>query len=539
MEFRILGPLEVHTEGRPLEVRGFKQRALLALLLLAANRVVARDALIDALWEDDPPATVHKSLQVYVSYLRKLLGHERVATRPPGYLLRVEPDELDLDRFRRLQAEGELDEALALWRGPPLAEFARERFAQPEIGRLEELRLACLEQRGERELARGAHAELVGELEGLVQEHPLREPLRAQLMLSLYRAGRQADALEAYRAARSALVDELGIEPGRRLRELQQAILEQDPELDLPAAPVAARRPQGAAFVGRAAELAELVGGLDDAFAGHGRLFLLAGEPGIGKSRLAEALIAAAEERGAHVLVGRCWEAGGAPAYWPWVQSLRAYVRASDAATLRAQLGAGGGELAQIVPELRERLPGLPEPASLESEGVRFRLFDATAAFLRAAAEPRPIVLVLDDLHAADASSLLLLQFVARELGVEPHLRARGVPGRRPGARPGAGGHAGGGRSRAGHPPARARRVEPAGAGGVRRADVARELGAADGRPRSTSRRRAIRCSRERSSAWSRVEGRRAAAARCARRDRPPAHAPLGGVQPLPRARRP
>ena len=416
MEFRILGPLEVHTEGRPLEVRGFKQRALLALLLLAANRVVARDALIDALWEDDPPATVHKSLQVYVSYLRKLLGHERVATRPPGYLLRVGPDELDLDRFRRLQAEGELDEALALWRGPPLAEFARERFAQPEIGRLEELRLACLEQRGERELARGAHAELVGELEGLVQEHPLREPLRAQLMLSLYRAGRQADALEAYRAARSALVDELGIEPGRRLRELQQAILEQDPELDLPAAPVAARRPQGAAFVGRAAELAELVGGLDDAFAGHGRLFLLAGEPGIGKSRLAEALIAAAEERGAHVLVGRCWEAGGAPAYWPWVQSLRAYVRASDAATLRAQIGAGGGELAQIVPELRERLPGLPEPASLESEGVRFRLFDATAAFLRAAAEPRPIVLVLDDLHAADASSLLLLQFVAREL---------------------------------------------------------------------------------------------------------------------------
>jgi DNA-binding SARP family transcriptional activator len=368
--------------------------------------------MVDALWEDDPPETAQKALQVYVSRLRKLLGSDRVETRTPGYLLRVEPDELDLDRFGRLHAEGELDEALALWRGPPLAEFARERFAQPEIGRLEELRLACLEERGERELARGAHAELVSELELLVKEHPLREPLWAQLMLCLYRAGRQADALAAYHAARGALVDELGIEPGRRLRALQQAILEQDPALD----PPATRRPRGTTFVGRAAELSELVAGLDDAFAGHGRLFLLEGEPGIGKSRLAEELIAAAETRGAQVLVGRCWEAGGAPAYWPWVQSLRAYVRARDTAALRFQLGAGAAQLAQIVPELREHFPDLPGPASLESEGARFRLFDAAAAFLRNASERRPILLVLDDLHAADAPSLLLLRFLAREL---------------------------------------------------------------------------------------------------------------------------
>jgi DNA-binding SARP family transcriptional activator len=413
MEFRILGPLEVLTDGRPLDVGGHKPTAVLALLLLAANRPVSLDAMIDALWEDDPPETAHKSLQVYVSHLRKLLGRERVETRAPGYLLRVEPDELDLDRFRRLRAEGQLDEALALWRGPPLAQFARERFAQPEIGRLEELRLACLEERGERELARGAHAELASELEGLVKEHPLREALRAQLMLCLYRAGRQADALAAYSAARSALVDELGIEPGRRLRELHQAILEQDPGLD----PAVARRSQGTTFVGRASELAELMGGLEDAFGGRGRLVLLGGEPGIGKSRLAEELIAAAETRGAQVLVGRCWEAGGAPAYWPWVQSLRDYVRDTDPALLRAQLGGGAPELAQIVPQVRERLPDTPQPPPLEAEAARFRLFDATSQFLRRASDQRPIVLVLDDLHAADAPSLLLLQFVARELG--------------------------------------------------------------------------------------------------------------------------
>jgi DNA-binding SARP family transcriptional activator len=393
MEFRILGPLEVLTHGRPLDLGGHKQTAVLALLLLAANRAVSRDAMIDALWEDDPPETAHKAVQVYVSHLRKLLGRERVETRAPGYLLRVEPGELDLDRFRRLHAEGELDQALALWRGPPLAEFARERFAQPEIARLEELHLACLEAHGERELARGAHAELVGELEGLVQEHPLREPLRAQLMLCLYRAGRQADALEAYRAARSALVDELGIEPGRRLRELHQSILEQDPGLDLAPATAAARRSQGGAFVGRSSELAELVAGLDDAFAGRGCLCMLVGEPGIGKSRLAEELVGHAEARGAQVLVGRCWEAGGAPAYWPWVQSLRAYVRETGTELLRAQVGA------------------------LEHEAARFRLFDATTQFLRSASENRPLVLVLDDLHAADAPSLLMLRNVARELG--------------------------------------------------------------------------------------------------------------------------
>jgi class 3 adenylate cyclase/DNA-binding SARP family transcriptional activator len=234
MDFRILGPLEVAEDGRPVDLGGTKQRALLAFLALNANRVVARDQLVEALWDDEPPETAGKALQVYVSQLRKLLGRERLETTPQGYLLRLEPDELDLARFQRLHESERPTEALALWRGDPLADLAGQRFAQGEIARLQELRLACLEQRIEQDLARGRHAELVGELDALAREHPLREHLRAQLMLAFYRAGRQAEALGSYQAARNALIDELGIEPGRALRELHQQILQQDPALDFP-----------------------------------------------------------------------------------------------------------------------------------------------------------------------------------------------------------------------------------------------------------------------------------------------------------------
>jgi len=406
----------VRSGGLALDLGGQKQRALLAVLLLEANRVVSSDRLIEALWDEQPPETAGKALQVYVSRLRKLLGKERVQTKPPGYVLRVEPDELDLERCRRFQLEGRPQEALELWRGPPLAEFAYDRFAQAEISRLEELHLVCTEEKIEGDLARGRHGALVGELEMLTKEHPLREQLLAQLLLALYRAGRHGEALETYQQARRRLVDELGLEPGQRLRELHQQILRQDPELDHAAAPGEETEARRGAFVGREAELAELVAGLESAIAGRGRLFLLVGEPGIGKSRLADELIAAARARDVQVLVGRCWEAGGAPAYWPWVQSLRTYVRASDTAAMRTVLGAGAADLAQIVPELRRRLTDLPEPPSLASEGARFRLFDATAEFLRAASTIRPILLVLDDLHAADAPSLLLLQFLVREL---------------------------------------------------------------------------------------------------------------------------
>jgi DNA-binding SARP family transcriptional activator len=234
MEFRILGPLEVSSGGELLELAGAKQRALLAMLLLEANRVVSTDRLIAALWEDDPPETAVKALQVHVSGLRKLLGKERVVTREPGYLLRVEDDELDLGRFERLREQGRLADALALWRGPPLADFSVQRFAQAEIARLEEERLTCLEERIDQDLRAGRHAELTGELEGLVELYPLRERLQALLLLALYRSGRQADALAAYQEARRALVEELGIEPGKALRDLHQRVLNQDPALDLP-----------------------------------------------------------------------------------------------------------------------------------------------------------------------------------------------------------------------------------------------------------------------------------------------------------------
>jgi DNA-binding SARP family transcriptional activator/tetratricopeptide (TPR) repeat protein len=234
MDFRILGPLEVYDDGRVLEIGAAKHRALLAILLLNGNRVVSKDRLIEALWGERPPATAHKALQVYVSQLRKAVGRDRILTRTPGYELGLEPGELDLERVETLVCDGRLEQALAVWRGSPLAEFAYEPFAQAEIARLEELRLTCLEQRIAGDLTDGRHAELVGELEALVREYPLRERLRAQLMLALYRSGRQAEALDAYQAGRTLLSDELGLEPGADLKELQRAILEHDPGLAPP-----------------------------------------------------------------------------------------------------------------------------------------------------------------------------------------------------------------------------------------------------------------------------------------------------------------
>jgi DNA-binding SARP family transcriptional activator/tetratricopeptide (TPR) repeat protein len=244
MEFRILGPLEVHSDGQALDLGGAKQRSLLAVLLLHANQVVSQDRLVDALWEGNPPETAHKALQVHVSGLRKLLGKERLETRPPGYLLRIADDELDLGRFRVLREQGRPAEALALWRGPPLSDFAYHGFAQAEIARLEDQRLACREERIDRELDAGRHGEVTGELEALVAENPLRERLCGQLMLALYRSGRQAEALDAYQQARSTLVDELGIEPGRELRALHQAILNQDPALEAPPAQAPSASPE-------------------------------------------------------------------------------------------------------------------------------------------------------------------------------------------------------------------------------------------------------------------------------------------------------
>jgi YVTN family beta-propeller protein len=243
MEFRILGPLEVERDGRILALGTGRQLALVAALLLHRNEVVSVDRLVDELWDGAPPPTAAKIVRNNVSLLRKELG-DRLVTRPPGYQLRVEPGELDADRLDEAVERGgreELEGALALWRGTPLVEFAYERFAESEIARLEELRLVALESWIETELERGRHASVIPELESLVQQHPLRERLQGQLMLALYRSGRQAQALEAYQRARRALDEQLGIEPGRALRELERLILTQDESLGAPAIPISRR----------------------------------------------------------------------------------------------------------------------------------------------------------------------------------------------------------------------------------------------------------------------------------------------------------
>ena len=423
MDFRILGPLEVHRRGRPVALGGPKQRALLALLVLHAGETVSADRLIDELWGERPSPSARNSLQALVSRLRRVLDDPdeapRIATRPAGYVLDVAPDELDLRRYEGLCAEGRdalgrndretgaarLREALELWRGEPLADFAFEPFARSARDRLQELRLAALEDRIAADLALGRHAELVAELEALVEQHPLRERPRGLLMVALYRSGRQADALDAYRSARARLIQELGLEPGRDLRDLESAILRQDASLDAPATAIPRRAREdgaGPALVGRTLELEALLAGLEDAFAGRGRTFLLSGEPGIGKSRLADELASAASARGARVLVGRCWEAGGAPAYWPWVQVVRSQLRRPEAQTLDAALGRAGRD------------------NGLEPVAARFQLFDAVCAVMKEAAAERPVVVVLDDLHAADESSILLMRFAAAELEPVP-----------------------------------------------------------------------------------------------------------------------
>ncbi|HZD37374.1 MAG TPA: BTAD domain-containing putative transcriptional regulator, partial [Actinomycetes bacterium] len=255
IEFLMLGPLEARRAGRPLKLGSIKHRMLLAKLLLHANQVISTDELIDTVWGERPPPTVRQSLQNHVAALRRVIEQagtpaaqpRTLLTRDPGYLLQVDPDQIDLHRFRALVDEGRaaleagdpwtatniLHEAVALWRGPVLADVVAAGVSWPELAGIDELQISAIETRIEADLGAGRHAELVGELESLIRRHPLREHLHGQMMLALYRSGRQADALGAYRHARKTLVEELGIEPSVRLQRLEQAILAQDPALEL------------------------------------------------------------------------------------------------------------------------------------------------------------------------------------------------------------------------------------------------------------------------------------------------------------------
>ena len=254
-DFRILGSLEVDGPSGPIALGGQRQRALLAALLLEVGRVVPTERLVDELWGEDPPKTATTSLQNAISRLRRALGEDILETRVPGYILRADPSRIDSSRFEQLlrTARGAsprerrelLEQALALWRGPALAEFTFDQFAQAEIRRLEELRIVALEERLDADLELGRHGDVVGELEALVAAHPLRETLRRQLMLALYRSGRQAEALDAYQEARARFVGELGIEPGPELRQLQAEILRQGAGLAAPGASALAADEEG------------------------------------------------------------------------------------------------------------------------------------------------------------------------------------------------------------------------------------------------------------------------------------------------------
>jgi predicted ATPase/DNA-binding SARP family transcriptional activator len=302
MQFGILGPLEVRNGAAPVRVPGAKERALLADLLVNAGRVVSADRLVEDLWGDDPPGNPANTLQGRVSALRRALGTDgsgRLVTSPPGYRLDAGPEQVDAARFERLVAEAEtaapagppraarlLEEALGLWRGPALAEFADQPWAQAEAARLEELRQAAREALVELRLDVGGHAGLVGELEGLVAAHPTRERLRGQLMVALYRSGRQADALRVYQETRATLAEELGIDPSPELQRLHQAILVQDPALDAagrpPAGPPSNLPGRLTSLVGRDLELRELAKLVEE----H-RLVTVTGPGGAGKTSLA------------------------------------------------------------------------------------------------------------------------------------------------------------------------------------------------------------------------------------------------------------
>ncbi|GAB2828743.1 BTAD domain-containing putative transcriptional regulator [Actinocorallia aurea] len=406
LSFRVLGPVEVaDAVGAPVKLGGGR-RTLLALLLSEPGRVVAMDRIVEALWHGDPPPSAHGVVLAHVSHLRRALdpgrtGESRIATRAPGYVFTAAPGELDALRFTELVAEGEralgdgdaagalrlLDEALTLWRGRPFAGIDADPELDLRVAELEEQRLRLLELRAEALLRRGRAGEAAAEAETLVRERPLRERSWELLMRARYRDGRQADALAAYQDCRDLLDAELGLEPGPALRDLQLAVLRRDPALDAVPAPVAPE-PEGR-LVGRERELAAIADAVAGAVRGAGRMVLLEGEAGIGKTSVAEA--GAARAREVRVVWARTVEDLAAPALWLWEQIL-------------ADLG----------------LPARQAPAADDGADpavARFRMLEGTTRALLAAARERPLLLVLEDLHWADAGSLQVLRLLAARLG--------------------------------------------------------------------------------------------------------------------------
>jgi DNA-binding SARP family transcriptional activator len=430
VEVAVLGPVRAELDGGEVDLGTPKQRALVAALALFAGRPVPVDTIVDLLWGDAPPAGVAGTLQAYVSGLRRVLEPNRerrapatvLVTASPGYALRLEPGALDVERFEQVLDEqhrrvqlisgvgppalsgdeltdcvAELDRVLALWRGTPYAELDDAPAAVAERNRLEELRLVALEDRAVAGLALGHHSTVAAELEAMTAAYPLRERLWSLRALALTRSGRQADALQVLREVRDVLDEELGIEPSAELRDLQTAVLRQDPSLEWvapprqPGVPVVPLRPRPAApapgtgpewpMVGRDDDLAALHEAWARARGGAATFVVLTGEPGIGKSRLAAELVGAARAEGAGVCVGRCSQDDGAPPLWPW---------------------------GQVLEGLDAELPHTDD----EDDVAQFAAFQRIVQTIRDNAREKPLVLALDDLHWADPCSLRVLRLL-------------------------------------------------------------------------------------------------------------------------------
>ncbi|GAB4051474.1 BTAD domain-containing putative transcriptional regulator [Catellatospora paridis] len=420
----VLGRLEVRRAGSPVTVASPKQRALLTLLLIRSDRFATVDWLTDALWDGAPPPSAETTLRTHVAGLRRALEPDRAPGTAPatlrskdgGYLLDVDADAVDHVRFAALTrqaatahatgdaaaAERDYSAALRLWRGEPLPDVADLAAAQPDLTRLHGQRVQAEEGRLTAAVDAGGHLRVLAELQAFTAAHPLREDARAQLMLALYRCGRQADALAVFTDTHRLLSGEYGLDPGERLRAVHRAILAQDPALDGPRGVIrpSAAEPAAQPLPGRAVELDTLVAAVAGAVGGAGRVALVAGEAGIGKTTLVARAAAAASEGGTPVVRARCPAVGQAPPFWIWIQVV---------GELAGAPGTGDAALAALGASAPDDTIGA-DPAA------RFRLYEAVARLIGAAARERGLLVLLDDLHAADPDSLLLLRYLSGAL---------------------------------------------------------------------------------------------------------------------------